>query len=215
MSTVIISGGRIEKDFVLAFLMHKDWERKIAVDKGLEFFYQNALKPTDIIGDFDSADSELVKYYEAVEGVQVQCFSPMKNASDTEIAVRSACETEKEEIVLLGATGTRLDHILANIQVLSIPLEKKIPCSICDSWNRITLHRESFQIEKSRQYGKYISFFSLGEQVLNLTLHGFAYPLDHYTVASDNSLCVSNEIEKEIAGVEFDRGILIMIESRD
>lgn len=215
MSTLIVSGGRIDNDFVLGFFRKKSWDRIIAVDKGLEFFYHNQIKPTDIIGDFDSIDVNIKKGYETDSSISIQSFPSQKNASDTEIAAALACETEKEEIVLLGATGTRIDHVLANIQVLSIPLEKNIPCCLCDPWNRVTLHRESFEIEKSSQYGSCISFFSLGEWVENLSLYGFAYPLNHYRVVSSNSLCVSNEIAEKTGRVEFDKGTLIMIESRD
>ena len=60
MRTVIISGGRIERDFALSFLENETFEQFIAVDNGLRFCYDNQIKPTWIVGDFDTAAPELV-----------------------------------------------------------------------------------------------------------------------------------------------------------
>ena len=64
MKTVIISGGRIERDFALSFLKNEIFDQIIAVDNGLKFLYENQIRPTWIVGDFDTAAPELVEYYQ-------------------------------------------------------------------------------------------------------------------------------------------------------
>ena len=38
MRTLIVSGGRIDRDFALSFLKQQSFERIIGVDNGLRFF---------------------------------------------------------------------------------------------------------------------------------------------------------------------------------
>ena len=71
-------------------------------------------------------------------------------------------------------------------------------------------------LKKEEQFGKYVSFFTVGGDVSGLTLKGFKYPLDGYDLTvADSGLTVSNEIAAETAEVTFDKGKLLMIMSRD
>ena len=49
-------------------------------------------------------------------------LNPMKDDTDTEAAIRLAIEKGAQSITLLGATGSRIDHVLANIELLGIGL---------------------------------------------------------------------------------------------
>ena len=116
---MIVSGGKVVPPFVLEILERIQPQIIIAVDSGLRFFYENQVVPTHIVGDFDSVAAEIIKYYKEETQIPIRQFNPVKDASDTEIAVRMAIEFGIEEVWLLGATGTRLDHVMANIQVLT------------------------------------------------------------------------------------------------
>ena len=71
-------------------------------------------------------------------------------------------------------------------------------------------------LKKEEQFGKYVSFFTVGGDVSGLTLKGFKYPLDGYDLTvADSGLTVSNEIAAETGEVTYDRGSLLMIMSRD
>ena len=48
--TVIVSGGILEKEFVLPILQSEETEFIIGVDKGLQFLYENEIKPDYITG---------------------------------------------------------------------------------------------------------------------------------------------------------------------
>ena len=121
-----------------------------------------------------------------------------------------------KEILIFGATGTRLDHVLANLGLLSMGKEQGVQIVLADQWNYITLVESGTVLKKEEQFGKYVSFFSVGGDVAGLSLKGFKYPLNRYhlTVA-DSGLTVSNEITEETAEITYDSGQLLMIMSRD
>ena len=121
--TVIVSGGMVEKDFALSILKSEETEFVIGVDRGLVFLYDNEIKPDYIVGDFDSVPRKLVEYYREELDVPVREFNPVKDASDTEIALRLCLGLNRKKIVILGATGNRIDHLWANVQCLQIALE--------------------------------------------------------------------------------------------
>ena len=67
-------------------------------------------------------------------GPVIHKYNPEKDYTDTDIALKLAmeyCEGQAEsQIWILGATGTRLDHVLANIRHAPFASEKRDPC--CD-----------------------------------------------------------------------------------
>ena len=69
------------------------------------FLYDNEIKPDYIVGDFDSVPRKLVEYYREELDVPVREFNPVKDASDTEIALRLCLGLNRKKIVILGATG--------------------------------------------------------------------------------------------------------------
>lgn len=215
MKIAIITGGHIKDEFVKEFLEKKQIEQTIAGDSGMEFFYRNQLQPDIIVGDFDSAKSEIVSFYQKNEKIKIIRFRPEKDETDTELALKTALEKNPEEIYILGATGTRIDHLLGNIYLLQKALKKGVSCCIVDEHNRISLLKEPKVILAKDQFGKYISLLPLGNQVKGVTLKGFKYPLYQHTLTNDTSLGVSNELQADEGVIELTEGILILIESKD
>ena len=217
MKTVIISGGRIERDFALSFLENETFEQFIAVDNGLRFCYDNQIKPTWIVGDFDTAAPELVEYYQTQTDIPIRRFNPVKDSTDSQIAIELALELGSSEITLLGGTGTRMDHVLGNIQSLMLAKKKGVSCVILDEYNRIQLIDGETRLKKSEQYGKYVSLLPLTTEVTGVDLTGFKFNLTGHTFTSTGSagLGVSNEIIEDIAEIRVKSGIFVLIESRD
>lgn len=213
--TLIISGGNIDDDFALEFLEKNSFQTMIGVDGGVLFCYQNGIRPTHIVGDFDSAPSDIIEYYRKDKGIQIRSFCPEKDLTDTQIAIELAIELSSTEICILGGTGTRIDHLLGNIQNLSLPLKNQIPAYLIDAHNKICLLDHEVSVKKEELFGKYISLIPLTTQVTGVTLTGFKYPLYDHTLKSDESLGISNEIVEKRALIRFSKGVLIMIQSND
>lgn len=215
--TVIISGGRIGHDFALSFLRAKSFAHIIAVDNGLRFCFDNGITPTNIVGDFDTADPELVRHYREQTDIEIRTYNPVKDSTDTQIAIELALELGSSAITILGGTGTRLDHVLGNIHSLMLAKESSVPCVILDEHNRIRLIAEDTILRREEQYGTYVSLLPLTTEVTGLTLRGMKYPLTDYTLCSTRSagLGVSNEIVEDEAQIRMESGVIILIESRD
>ena len=194
--TVIVSGGSIQEEFALTLLREHLFQNLIVVDNGLAFLYRNRIRPTHIVGDFDTADPELVKWYRNQEDIEIRAFNPVKDATDTQIALELALELGSSSITILGAMGSRLDHTLGNVQTMALALSSGVDCQMLDVRNRIRLIRKPVVIRKEEQYGDYVSLLPLTTLVEGVCLKGFKYPLTDFTLTSTGSagLGVSNEI---------------------
>lgn len=214
-TAVIISGGSLDPDFALAFLREEKPELLIGADRGICFLKEKGIHPTHIVGDFDSASGDALEYFKQFPEIPIRTFNPVKDFTDTAIAMELAMEEGADRIYILGGTGTRLDHVVANIKLLSHALERKKECILMDAHNRIRLINQPLTIEKKKQYGKYVSLFAFGGQVKGLTLRGFFYPLTEYDMEAENPLGVSNEITAENGEISFSSGKLLVMESKD
>lgn len=217
LRTVIVSGGNIQEDFALTFLRKNSYERLIGVDNGLRFLYEHGIAPTHIVGDFDTVDQRIVSWYRENTDIEIRAYNPVKDATDTQIAVELALEWNSTSIVILGGTGSRLDHVLGNVHTMMLALDAGAECVLLDRNNRIRLIRESVCIKKSEQFGRYVSLLPLTTEVRGVTLTGFKYPLheDTLTTLGSAGLGVSNEIAEDEAQIRLSDGVLILIESRD
>ena len=217
---VIVSGGNIDIDFALDFLnrLRKKTPELmlIAADRGMEFFIRTGIRPDLVVGDFDSLTEQGKQYLDCHPQLKILRLKPEKDDTDTQSAAGHAAAMGVKSLILLGATGTRLDHVLANMGLLLWGKKEGIRVKIVDANNYICLAENGRILKKREQFGKYVSFFPYGGNVEHLTLKGFKYPLVDYSLkAEDSGLTVSNEIVEEEAQVIFESGNLIMIMSRD
>ena len=142
-------------------------------------------------------------------------LQPIKDDTDTEAALMLALERTEGDIVILGGTGTRLDHVLGNISILGKAFSFHRNVVLLDSHNRICLVKDAWSIAKKEQFGNYVSVFPMQGVARGVTMKGFYYPLTDVTLTGYTSLGVSNEIVDEKASVFVREGVLIVIESRD
>ena len=241
IDTIIVSGGDIQSDFALYFLKKniekagRENIRLIAADRGLEFFLDYLILPDVVIGDFDSLSEDGKNFLEMQnedipyggmlewklqkgEGkvVEVVRLRPEKDDSDTQSAMNYAIQNGAKEIVILGVTGNRVDHLMANFGLLILAQKQDTEVALADRYNYMKLIPSGTILKKAEQFGKYVSFFPLGGDVTGLTLEGFKYPLDKYHLTTaDSGLTASKEISEEYAKVTYESGTLLMIMSRD
>lgn len=213
--TVIVSGGILESDFVLPILESEETEFIIGVDRGLVFLYDHGIKPDYIVGDFDSVPHELVNYYREKLNVPIREFNPVKDASDTEIALRLCLGLNRKKIWILGGTGSRIDHLWANVQCLQIALEAGAEAWILDRYNRIRLIDKTTVLRREEAFGPYFSLFPLELPVDDLSISGAKYPLKNHFLRPSDSLCVSNEFAEEEVTISMAYGKVILMETRD
>lgn len=213
--TVIISGGMLEETLALEILKSEETEFIIAADKGLLFLYRHGIMPDYIVGDFDSTPQEVVDFYKEKTNIPIREFNPVKDASDTEIALRLALDLHRKNILLLGATGNRFDHVWANVQSLMLAADAGAQAQIVDSHNRIRILKGNTILKKDEAFGRYFSLFPLDGCVPDFSVKGAKYPLTHHVLTPYDSLCVSNEFEEEEVEITFSVGNVVLMETRD
>lgn len=215
MRAVIISGGHIDDAFALDWLGKNEYDCMIAADSGMNFLHQNRIVPDVIAGDFDSVEGESLAYFQGLNNVQVMKLNPIKDDTDTEFVIREAIRRGATDITVLGATGTRLDHMLANVNLLGIGVEEGVSIQLVDKYNRIRMIDTYMEIRKSEQFGDFVSVLPVRGDAKGVTLEGMKYPLKDADIACFSSLGVSNEIVEDVAKISVKQGVLLVIESRD
>jgi len=206
----IVAGGHVNKQMLTQ--LHT-FDYVIGVDRGALYLIQQHIYPNLAIGDFDSVSKEEREYIRAHSQIYSACDAVDKNHTDTELAFYHALAMNPQQITLFGATGTRLDHTLANIHLLRIALDKGIYCQIIDNHNIVMLINKNIILK--REPYPYISFLPLSLTVTGITLTGCKYPLHQATLHIGQTLAVSNEWEAEEIVVRIQAGYLLIIYSRD
>lgn len=214
MHVLILTGGGMNLPFANSYLEDKKFDEVIAADKGVEYAIALGIKPTRIMGDFDSLKPEVAEKMTGF-GVPIETFPPEKDYTDTHLAIMKAMELGAKEITILGATGTRLDHVMANIGLLQMIMEAGVRPYIVDANNKITMIKDQLTIKKEDAFGKYVSLIPYTEEVTGINLTGFYYPLTDATLTIGISQGISNEITDDVANVSVKTGHLLVIESKD
>ncbi len=212
---LIVSGGTMDCDFGRNYTERYGFDYKIAVDFGLQFFYDAELMPDMIVGDFDSADEETLHYFEAQKKIAWMRLNPMKDDTDTEAALKHAVAQGAEEIHILGGTGNRLDHLLGNIGLLGMGFETDTKIFLTDPKNRLQMIQKDLKLLKTEQYGTYVSLLPVTPEVTGITLTGMKYPLKDYTMKCYRTIGISNEILEDEAWIRLKNGTLLVMESKD
>ena len=222
-----MTGGRTDKGFALGFLGNKVFDVCIVADRALEIWDEMgeassfSHKIDHLVGDFDSVSPKILEKYIDWDDIIVHRFNPEKDYTDTEIAVRLAIRLVAESgekdnfITLLGATGTRLDHTLANLQLLLAMQEAGVDGRILDANNRVRLLEGSVILEREQAFGSFFSLIPVSSVLRGVSIRGAKYPLNRRDVFKGEALCVSNEYADDTVEISIEEGTALLIESRD
>ena len=211
----ILGGGPVELlPPLTTYQTEKDlW---VGVDKGVLTLLSKGIHPTHAFGDFDSVTAIELAIIEEKVG-DLHRFKPEKDETDMELAIDWALKQGPDKIRIFGATGGRLDHFFANIQLLINPIlhENNLSIEILDQKNIVFLKAPgSYEIEKIPLM-KYVSFIPITAEVRSLSLQGFKYPLTNRHIPLGSTLCISNELINDYGNFSFSTGILMVVRSND
>lgn len=182
----------------------------ICTDGGYDIAAENHLQPSLLLGDFDSIASE------PPEEIPMEKFRPEKDFTDLELAVKTAADRGFTDVKILGGMGGRLDHTMANIQILSAYSDKFSSLIMKDGRNKCFVLYGNPNLEKHipREKNSYISLFSLSEKCAGVTIENVKYPLKNHTLTNTFPLGVSNEFTKKEAVLSLKDGTLLVIISK-
>ncbi|BBF43018.1 thiamin pyrophosphokinase [Lachnospiraceae bacterium KM106-2] len=217
---LIITGGSISRFQLEQLATGQRYDVTIVVDGALKIAIASDLKIDYLVGDFDTIEPAILNEYEKkIKSGECQTelirLIPEKDMTDTQVAIDLAIDKGVTDLTILGGIGTRVDHSLANIHLLLRTLRNGVNGCMINEWNRIRLVDRNIAISKEDSFGKYISLIPFTTKVTGITLKGMKYPLKDHTLVLGDSLGISNEITSEVASIELEEGILLMIESCD
>ena len=176
----------------------------IAADSGYTHALAAGIRPDLLIGDFDSLTGTIDETIKTIKAPVV------KDDTDTMLAVKYALAKGYRDFLLLGATGGRLDHQMANVAVCAYIAEQGGICEMRDSANSIFAIKNS-KILLDKKEGWSVSVFSYTDQSEGVSLTGLKYPLNNATLTSTFPIGVSNKFADEKASVEVKDGIVVIV----
>lgn len=172
----------------------------IAVDGGYRALEREGIVPDYIVGDFDSLGV-------VPDGENVTVLPSVKDVTDMFTAINLGMEKGCVWFHIYGGTGGRLDHTLANFQLLRFFAEKGVTLMIYGDGFVLTAVRNG-GITLFGEKGRFVSVFSLTDTSEGVTLRNLKYELENYTLTSSFPLGVSNEFTDKAAEISVENGVL-------
>lgn len=207
---VIFAGGELSSEY---FDLLDEDDFIIGADQGALFLISHGYTPDIAVGDFDSVSPEALQDIESKSKKTITCDAVNKDLTDSEMALDIAMDQQPDSILLFGVTGTRIDHSLASIQMMTRALQRQINCYVMDTHNYITLTGSQAVINDLGY--TYVSLLPLTPEVSGISLEGFQYPLTDATLKLGQSLGVSNKLISSSGTVTIRSGLLLIIQSKD
>lgn len=202
LRVVIIAGGAYEPCIDI-----KEDDFVICADHGYDYALKYSIHTDMLIGDFDSVNADISPVKDKIS------FPSRKDFSDSEIAVKKAIEMKPDEVALLGFTGSRLDHSLANLTMLKQFYERGITAYIADAHNTVYYYKDFFEINGKK--GSLVSLVPMTYEISSITTYGLDYPLDNETLYFGQSRGISNVVVSDKAGYKSKSGEGFIIFSKD
>ena len=186
-----------------------DCDLLIAADGGAKYLLDIGLTPQVIIGDMDSIGPDMWKNDSGIEYIR---YPAVKDKSDAELAVEYALEHGYEQVILIAATGGRLDHILGNIALVTGYPGR---VAILDGASTLVAVDRSEKCVLHGRIGSVVSLMPFSLDALKVRTKGLKYPLrDECLLSATHGL--SNELSQAEACICVSDGILLVyIESQD
>lgn len=207
---IIASGSAVNYKTIKELFEEADYI--ICADGGATHLSKVNLIPDVIIGDLDSIEQEVLSLYGGKE-VEFKTFPAKKDKTDFELSIDYALELGASELIITSATGTRLDHTIANIMLLYPLLMKGVKAKIIDNNNEIYMVNDSMQLKKEEY--TYVSIIPLFDNVLGVTTKGFEYETEGIDFKLASTLGISNSLVAEEGSIKIDKGVCLVIKSKD
>ena len=199
---VVVGGADISNyGFIREQLCDDDFV--VFCDSGLKHLGQLQVKPSLIVGDFDSHENPHLD----VETIVLPCE---KDDTDTVFAVKEAIKRGFDNFLLIGVVGARLDHTLGNVSsLLYLDSLGKKGC-IIDNYSEMEIVSDK-PVSICDQYA-FFSLLNITGCAKGITITGAKYPLADAEISCEYQYGVSNEVlPGNVSTVSVKDGRLLLI----
>ena len=203
---VVVGAAPMEEvDFLQSQIGPQDFV--ICADGGYRHLQKAGITPDLLMGDLDSIDV-------LPADIPTVKFDPVKDDTDTRIALKEGLRRGFEDFLILGGTGARLDHTIANLQNLFYLKAQGASGVLADASTRAFMLQDEEVLMPDEGY-RYLSVFSFTPQCLGVSLQGVKYPLSGYTMESHFPIGVSNEFTDICCKIGVKQGVLLVLLVRE
>ncbi len=206
---LIVIGGDRPDSLALAHIP-KD-ATIICADSGLDHALSLGLTPHVFLGDMDSVSPGALASSQH-EPWTVISFDPLKDQTDTELALQYASSQGFLNITLLWGSGDRIDHVLGVLAALSHESLSSVENLV--AWigaDRVAiLHGPRSHVDQVH-VGTTVSLMPLGPAVVGVTTNGLQWNLNREVLASHSSRGVSNIAIHTNINIDIETGVLAVV----
>lgn len=176
----------------------------IAADGGLKYLTELCIAPDFVVGDFDSL-GEIPDF----DRGKMKILPCEKDTTDTYEAITAGINMNCTVFHIYGGTGGRLDHTIANLQLLSDLSEKGYKAFLYGCGYAVTAVTNGKTVI-SGEKGEYISVFSSSDISEGVNLKNLKYTLTDGEIKNTFPLGVSNEFIGKTAEISVKKGALLI-----
>ncbi|MGK5093379.1 thiamine diphosphokinase [Deltaproteobacteria bacterium TL4] len=203
-SAMIVCNGTPPPKRLVKYLWKKV-DMTICADGGARFMYQNGWHPQYIIGDLDSLPSIIRKKHPPQNLIHLE----EQQTTDTDKALRFCLQHQINEVHLLGATGKRNDHFIANLEVM-YHYSSQLRMVLWSKLEQMYFIWEHWQ--GILPVGTTISLLPVFGSVSGISTEGLAYPLCNQNLTPGHApIGVSNRVVSKAVSVSVQKGGLLLI----
>lgn len=212
MKSCIILNGKIQ-DYkkIKEIIIKEKYDYIICADGGANHTYNMDINPNYIIGDLDSINKEIAEHYKKYE-VKFEKFPTKKDQTDSELCIYLSNKLKTKELHLIGALGGRIDHTIANINLLYYIRSMNIKPKIISEDEEIYIATNEEIIVKGKKEDT-ISIIPINGDAKGVTLSGLEYPLNDCCMKFSVPLGISNVMLDSKCSIKVDNGSLIVIKN--
>lgn len=175
----------------------------IAADGGYSVLKKLGITPDYLIGDLDSLDN-------IPEDVPTEAYSKEKDETDMMLAINKGFDLGFNTFAIYGGLGGRLDHSMANIQLLNYISTKNARGYLIQGEKIITVITNDDYKIKAQKKG-YISVLSLTQESKGVNIKGLKFILNQATLSNYYPVGISNEFIDQDAFIDVEEGSLMII----
>ncbi|PKL83188.1 MAG: thiamine diphosphokinase [Ignavibacteriae bacterium HGW-Ignavibacteriae-3] len=201
---MILANGQPPKKRDFDFITKNGFNHLFCADGGANSAVKFNIIPDCIIGDLDSIRPEVYDYYfDKCEIIKID----RQNDTDVEKCIKHAIKYGFDEVLLLGATGDRLDHSFCNLGLVFKYFEH---ISIKILHQRSLLAAFSGKVHLNTLSGETISLYGKDSRT-RVKSTGLKYPLKNISLPfgkreSTSNVALGKSVELKISG-----GIIFVI----
>jgi thiamine pyrophosphokinase len=176
----------------------------IAANGGVALAAELGLGVDLVVGDLDSISAERLAAVPCVER-----HPEAKDASDLELALRSALGLGPERIVVVGGGGGRLDHLLGSLLLLAAEAYAGVLVDAQVGGAAVHVVRDERMLEGMP--GELISLFAVHGPANGVVSEGLVFPLRGEVLEPGSSRGLSNVFAAREVRIRVERGVLLAV----